>query len=126
MNLTKKSILLLEDEKEQSSALSEILIAEGYDDVETDTTESALKTLESYIPELIIADLKLPDIDCMEFLKDVKKNKFLQKVPFIFLSAMSGLDFASEAKNYGASDYITKPYDIEYLMARIRELISLK
>ncbi len=120
-----KKILFLEDEEELLSSLSGLLREQGYRVEEASTGEMALKKLDSYTPDLIIADIKLPGIDGFDFLAEIRKRPALGATPFVFLTAYNNLTAMSAAKSHGAAEYITKPFDFEYLVARIKQLLPL-
>ncbi|MBI5021876.1 MAG: response regulator [Ignavibacteriales bacterium] len=121
--MKKKNILFLEDEDELLLTLGALLRDQKYNVLETKSAEDALKILKEYTPDLIIADIKLPGIDGFDFFHAVHQNPSYKKIPFIYLTAFNNLKAAIRAKEEGAADYITKPFDLEYLMVRIRELI---
>ena len=120
-----KKILFLEDEAELLAALGNLLRDQGYEVEEANSGESALKKLEKGVPDLIIADIKLPGIDGFDFFTEVRKNEKMAHVPFVFLTAYNNLAAMSMAKTHGAAEYITKPFDFEYLVARIKQLLPL-
>jgi DNA-binding response OmpR family regulator len=120
-----KTILFLEDEEELLTALGSLLRDQGYLVEQAQTGEIALKKLETVVPDLIIADIKLPGIDGFDFFAEVRKKPGLSQVPFVFLTAYNNLTAMSVAKRHGAAEYITKPFEFEYLVARIRQLLPL-
>jgi len=117
-----KTILFLEDEKEYLATLSNLLREQGYRVVEKDKSEDALDEIDSRTPDLILADIKLPGADGFDFFEEVKKREKCRDVPFIFLTAYNNMEASLYAKKHGAADYITKPFDFEYLIARILQL----
>jgi DNA-binding response OmpR family regulator len=119
----KKTILLLEDEDELLLTLGSLLRDQRYNVIEAKTAEDALKTLKEITPDLIIADIKLPGIDGFDFFHVVYQDIRYKSIPFIYLTAFNNLKAAIRAKEEGAADYITKPFDLEYLMVRISGLI---
>lgn len=119
----KKTILFLEDEEELLTALGNLLRDHGYLVVAAESAELALKQLEEGTPDLIIADIKLPGIDGFDFFKEVRQREGFASVPFVFLTAYNNLAAMSFAKKHGAAEYITKPFDFEYLIARIKQLL---
>ncbi|MBI5475242.1 MAG: response regulator [Ignavibacteriales bacterium] len=123
--MKKKNILFLEDEDELLLTLGTLLRDQGYAVIETKTAEEALDLLKKTTPDLIIADIKLPGIDGFDFFHAVQKNYSSKNIPFIYLTAFNNLHAAMTAKAEGASDYITKPFELEYLIVRIRELLPL-
>jgi CheY-like chemotaxis protein len=121
----KKTILFLEDETEYLATLSSLLRDQGYDVVETSTAEDALARIAKGTPDMILADIKIGQgdrADGFDFFEAVRKLEQCRNVPFIFLTAYNNLEAEMYAKKHGASDYITKPFDFEYLIARITQL----
>ena len=121
--MKQKTILLLEDEEELLSTVEALLRDQGYCVETSITAEKALESIEQSLPDLILADIKLPGIDGFDFFKEIQKFEQFQKIPFVFLTAFNNLQAAQEAKRRGAAEYITKPFDFEYLIIRIRELV---
>ena len=119
----KKKILFLEDEKELLTTVSMLLRDQGYQVIDAEKGEDALTLAAETTPDLILADIKLPGIDGFDFLKSVRQLKACEKVPFVFLTAFNDLKAMMNAKKQGASEYITKPFDVEYLVTRIKELV---
>lgn len=113
-------ILLLEDETEQRELLGSVLEGEGYQIIGADSAEIALEKLEKRYPDVIIADIKLPKMDGLEFFHEVKKRPELRNVPFIFVTAFGDPTAIEEVVKLGAT-YITKPYQIEGLLAAIKK-----
>lgn len=119
----KKTILFLEDEAELLSTLTALLNDQGYEVTAKATAEEALRFVQSTAPDLILADIKLPGLDGLDFYKGIRKLEHCRTTPFIFLTAFNNLKAAMEAKRQGAAEYITKPFDFEYLISRVRELV---
>jgi len=118
----KKTILFIEDEKEYLATLSDLLRERGYDVIETNNAEDALVSIGKTPPDMILADIKLPGADGFDFFEQVRKTESCKDVPFIFLTAYNNMEASQYAKKHGAADYITKPFDFEYLIARIIQL----
>ena len=122
----KKLILFLEDELEYLATLSSLLRDQGYDVVETSKAQDAMAAIDTRRPDMILADIKLGQgdqvADGFDFFEQVRKLEQCRNVPFIFLTAYNNLEAEMYAKKHGAADYITKPFDFEYLIARIMQL----
>jgi two-component system KDP operon response regulator KdpE len=110
-------VLLVEDERQIRRFVRTALEAEGWAVHETDTMRQALTDVGTRKPDLIILDLGLPDGDGMEFLHDLRG---WSKVPVIVLSARVGEQDKIEALDAGADDYLTKPFGVGELLARVR------
>ncbi len=122
---SEKTILFLEDEPELLSSVSRLLREEGYRVIDRRTAEEGLTEIGKKNPDLMLVDIRLPGIDGLEFFRTVKSMEEVREKPFIFLTAFNSLKMAMETRQQGAAEYITKPFDFEYLLARIMELAPL-
>lgn len=116
----KDKVLIVEDEQSISNFISMILQASGFDTIVVRTGEEALTMVSSHCPDLIILDLGLPDMDGMEVLKSVRK---WSNLPVVVVSARNHEHDKVEALDYGADDYLVKPFGTSELLARIRTAI---
>ena len=116
----KDKVLIVEDEQSISNFISMILTANGYDTIVVRSGEEPLTMISSHCPDLIILDLGLPDMDGIEVLKSVRKWSSL---PVVVVSARHHEHDKVEALDYGADDYISKPFGTSELLARIRTAI---
>jgi two-component system phosphate regulon response regulator PhoB/two-component system alkaline phosphatase synthesis response regulator PhoP len=82
-----------------------------------------LKSLTHTIPELLLLDLMLPDMDGMEACRRIKSDPALEKLPVIMLTARADIEDRVKGLEYGADDYITKPFDTQELVARIMAVL---
>ena len=119
----KDKVLIVEDEQSISNFISMILTANGYDTIVVRSGEEALTMISSHCPDLIVLDLGLPDMDGIEVLKSVRKWSSL---PVVVVSARHHEHDKVEALDYGADDYISKPFGTSELLARIRTAIRHK
>ncbi len=110
-------VILIEDERQIRRFVRTALEAEGWSVHETGTLRQGLTDAGTRKPDLIILDLGLPDGDGMEFLRDLRG---WSKVPVIVLSARVGERDKIEALDAGADDYLTKPFGVGELLARVR------
>ena len=84
----------------------------------------AIKTLESFSPDIIISDIVMPEMDGLEFCKFVKTNILYSHIPIIFLTARSDIKYKIEGLEYGADAYLEKPFSIEHLEAQTFNLLN--
>jgi two-component system, OmpR family, KDP operon response regulator KdpE len=113
-------ILVVDDDETIRRTLRINLRARGYDVEEVATGHDALSTLDDAPPALVILDLGLPDIDGVEVLRRLRAAS---RTPVIVLSARQQSDDKVEALDEGADDYVTKPFGIDELMARVRSAL---
>ena len=110
-------ILIIEDDRSIRKFFRTILEANRYDVISADTGEEGYSLITSQCPDLVILDLGLPD---MEGVDVIKKIRTWSNMPIIVISARSEDSDKIEALDAGADDYITKPFSVEELLARIR------
>lgn len=113
-------ILIVEDEKRLAEAISEILKAEKYEVDVVNNGNDGLDYGLSDIYDCIILDVMLPGMDGFTILKELRKEKI--STPILMLTAKDEISNKVEGLDYGADDYMTKPFDIEELLARIRSV----
>lgn len=117
----KPYIVVVEDDKPIRNFITASLGAQGFNYIETDKGNEAIALSMSYNPDLIILDLGLPDIDGIEVIDKIRE---WSKIPIIIVSARENERQKIEALDKGADDYLTKPFGIGELLARIR--VSLR
>ncbi|PWU47187.1 DNA-binding response regulator [Micromonospora globispora] len=110
-------ILVVDDEPQILRALRINLRARGYDVEVVDSGAAALKAAASHPPDLVVLDLGLPDLDGVEVIRGLRG---WTAVPIIVLSGRAGSEDKVAALDAGADDYITKPFGVDELLARIR------
>ncbi|GAB4337826.1 MAG: response regulator transcription factor [Phototrophicales bacterium] len=113
-------ILVVEDDEDTAEVVCTLLQEAGYDAVAVDTGELALGEISSQTPDLVLLDLKLPDMNGLEILKTVREHSFL---PMIVLSGYGKDRDRVQALELGADDYMNKPFSPEELIARIKALL---
>ena len=117
MNLKKHTILIVEDEIPVVELLMQLLF--DYHIIISTTGRKALDIIKSEGIDLIILDIRLPDIDGFQICDELKMDDKLQRIPIIFLSGDASIDTKIRAFNNGAVDYITKPFEKDDLIIRI-------
>jgi two-component system KDP operon response regulator KdpE len=110
-------VLIVDDEPPIRRFLRTSLIAEGYLTVEAETGEEALSALAKNRVDIVVLDLGLPDMDGLEVLKRVRADS---TVPVIVLSSRADEPGKVKALDFGADDYVTKPFGMDELLARLR------
>jgi DNA-binding response OmpR family regulator len=113
-------ILIVDDEEDFASTLSERLQIRGYDSKAVFSAEDAVVAVKSAPPEVVLLDLKMPGISGIEVLKAIKQINPSIKV--IMLTGHGAEQGGSEGIAHGASDYMMKPIDIEKLIATIDKI----
>ena len=117
MSNNKYKILVVEDEANICNLLETMLVTNDYQVLIGRTCREGLLMMNSYVPDLVILDLGLPDKDGLEFIKSVRQTNTL---PILVVSARSNERDKVVALDLGADDYITKPFGNAELLARVR------
>lgn len=117
MTNNKYKILVVEDEANIRNLVTTMLETSGYQVIKAKTCVVAQTMFTSHMPDLIVLDLGLPDMDGMSLLEYVRKNSL---TPIIVLSARTDEKDKVLALDKGANDYVTKPFGLAELMARVR------
>ena len=115
--MNKLQILIVEDDSSVKNLMTTTLKAHDYKYIVAETGEDAIRQASTYNPDIILLDLGLPDIDGVDV---IKKIRTWSNVPIIVISARSEDVDKIEALDNGADDYLTKPFSVEELLARIR------
>ncbi|MBQ8803662.1 MAG: response regulator transcription factor [Tyzzerella sp.] len=114
---SKYKILIVEDDTNISNFVKTILSTNGYQALAAKNGKNGEMMFHSHCPDLLILDLGLPDTDGIDFIKMVRETS---DMPIIVLSARTGERDKVEALDFGANDYVTKPFGTDELLARVR------
>jgi len=118
----KYKVLIVEDDKNIASFVQTILETNGYQVLTAQRGQQGILMLSSHVPDLVVLDLGLPDMDGEEFIRIIRKNSM---VPIIVLSARTEECDKVSALDLGANDYITKPFGTAELLARVRASLRI-
>lgn len=122
----KEVILLVDDNFANIDLLRRILQKEGYEIAYAPNGEDALKLVPKLKPHLILLDIMMPGIDGLETCQKLKENKQTQKIPVIFISAKTRPQDIVKGFDVGGADYITKPFYINEVLARVQTQLQLQ
>ena len=117
MSNNKFKILVIEDEANIRSFVQTVLETNGYQVLTAATCQQGTMMFSSHIPDMVILDLGLPDRDGLEFIRVARE---ISAVPILVLSARTTEEDKVAALDLGANDYVTKPFGMAELMARVR------
>jgi len=120
--MARKSILVVDDEKNQREILETILSSEGYDVTTASSGEAAMKFVESRRFDLVLTDLKMTGMSGLELLREL--TNFDKSIIVILLTAHGSVDSAVDALRLGAFDYLQKPYDSEKLLETVSRALN--
>ena len=119
---SRKSILIVDDDKDLRSILGDILSDEGHQVLLADSAEKALERLKEHEPNLLLTDLKMPGMGGHRLFEDCSKR--WPHIPVVILTAHGTVDEALEMIRQGAYDYIAKPYNTQDLLMRISRALE--
>ncbi len=117
-----EKILIVDDDKDMRELLSDILKTEGYVTITAEDAKKALKEITAHPPAVVLLDIKLPGLDGIGVLKEIKKID--EDIIVIILTAYGGIQSAVGAIKLGAFDYFTKPFNNEELILEIKKALQ--
>ena len=113
-------VLIVEDEVEMRTSIGEFLQKQGYTVCEAEDGEEALAKTFTEKPDLILLDLRLPKVDGYQVCQTLKGNPITSMIPIIMITALTATPQKIKGIEHGADDYVSKPFDLEELAARIK------
>ena len=116
-------ILIVEDEEKLAIILKNFFVKNNFDAIIVNDGEDAVYTAENIKPDIILLDWMLPNISGIEVCRQIRQKKDIKKTPIIFLTAKGEEKDKLQGLDYGADDYITKPFSQIELLARIKALL---
>jgi PleD family two-component response regulator len=116
-------ILVVEDQPETAEMLTSYFQTQGYEVTSVGWGKDALSFAKKTVPDLIVLDIRLPDIDGYEVCKRLRGNRRTAQVPVIFLTEKRERSDRLRGLKLGAVDYITKPFDVQELRLRVRNVL---
>lgn len=122
--LAKKKILVVEDSRVSRIVLCKFLQDHGYEPIEAGNGRAALSQLAVDVPDLVILDLILPDIDGYEIFSQMKDDPRTRNIPVIILTSRDSLVDRLRGRMSGSDEYVTKPFKNEVLLAKLQRYLS--
>jgi signal transduction histidine kinase len=123
---TQGNILIIDDAPENLQLLSKTLSEQGYIVRGALKGQMGIKAAQSAPPDLILLDIKMPDIDGYEVCEIIKNDPNIKEIPVIFLSALDDVWDKVKAFQVGGIDYITKPFQVEEVLARVKNQLLIR
>jgi DNA-binding response OmpR family regulator len=118
------SILVVDDDLELTEMLLAYFKAQGYQVAAANSGEAAVVACETAVPDMVILDINMPDIDGFEVARRLRTKRVTKDLPIIFLTGNEGREDRLEGLQLGADDYMTKPFDVQELRLRIRNSLT--
>jgi len=119
----RETILLVEDNAELKSFIKTMLTP-YYEVMEASNGKDGYDIAAKELPDFIVSDIMMPEMDGMEMLQLIRKNNDISHIPIILLSAKTDIETKFIGLDYGADDYITKPFSVKYLRSRINNIMK--
>lgn len=123
--LSECTVLIVDDTEENLDILVEAL-ADNYEVSVAMDGETALESIEMELPDIILLDIIMPGMDGYEVCRKIKSNRRTGSIPIIFLTAITDIESKAKGFELGAVDYITKPFEILEVKARVRTHLTLE
>jgi DNA-binding response OmpR family regulator len=120
----KSKILVVEDDQDLADMLNSYLRVQGYEVVIANWGEEGIQTAQTGRPDLLILDIRLPDIDGFEVARRLRADRKTSKIPIIFLTERRERNDKLAGLELGADDYITKPFDVQEMRLRVRNVLK--
>jgi len=120
----KSKILVVEDDLDVAEMLNAYFRVQGYEVFTVNWGEDGVRACQTINPDLVVLDIRLPDIDGYEVARRLRTDRRTQDVPIIFLTEKRDRDDRLHGLEIGADDYITKPFDIQELRLRVRNALQ--
>ena len=124
--LTNKDILIVDDTADNLRILSSILTKEGYKVRKALNWKMAFTACKTQLPDLIILDIMMPDVDGYEICRRFKLNSKTNDIPIIFISALDDIFDKVKAFEVGGVDYISKPFEFAEVIVRVQNQLQLR
>ena len=120
----KSKILIIEDDLDVAEMLNAYFRVQGYDVLTVNWGEDGVRSCQTIHPDLVILDIRLPDIDGYEVARRLRGDRRTSEVPIIFLTEKRDRSDRLQGLEIGADDYITKPFDVQELRLRVRNALK--
>jgi DNA-binding response OmpR family regulator len=120
----KSKILIVEDDLDVAEMLNAYFRVQGYEVFTVNWGEDGVRAAQTILPDLVILDIRLPDIDGYEVARRVRSDRRTNEIPIIFLTEKRERVDRLQGFEVGADDYITKPFDVQELRLRVRNALK--
>ena len=120
----KRRVIFIVDDMEVNLVIGKNALTEKYGVYTFESGLQMLKVLEAIVPDLILLDIKMPEMDGYEILEKLKSDKLTSAIPVVFLTAMDNGENQQKGLSLGAIDYIIKPFSEPLLLERVDALLQ--
>lgn len=123
-NTPPATILIVDDDPVITTLLTRTLLKADYEVISASTANEAFDRIEEAVPDLVISDVMMPEMDGFEFLKRLRSRKATAYIPVIMLTAKTTSEDIIDGTTLGADDYLTKPVDLKVLLAKVQNKLA--
>lgn len=124
--VSKEDILVVDDKPDNLRLLSTMLVERGYKVRKALNGEMALMAIYASLPDLILLDINMPNMNGYQVCDTLRQSQLTQHLPIIFISALDDVTDKVEAFRRGGNDYITKPFELEEVVARVENQLKIR
>ena len=118
------TVMVVDDNEAQRTIVGDILVAEGYEPLLAASGRDALSALRRVVPALMILDFRIPDIDGLEVVRQLKAEPRLAAIPVIMVTGNAERSFILNGRKLGVTDFIVKPFNRSTLMAKVARVMN--
>ena len=119
-------ILVVEDQEDNRRILRDLLASAGFDTVEAVTGEEGVRLAGEHVPDLILMDIQLPDIDGYEATRRIKSDPALSGIPIIAVTSYALSGDEEKAMEAGCDGYVAKPFSPRALLQKVRDQLQIR
>ncbi len=120
----RKKVLIVDDERLTRAVLQHNVVLAGYDVVVASNGHEAMEKIEEAVPDLIVVDLVMPDMNGFEMCRRIRSNEQTTKTPIIVVSSLQSQTDIEDAKSAGANVYLTKPIKPQEFIDQVKKFIG--
>lgn len=124
--ITDSIVMVVDDLPENIEIVKLILKSQGLRSISVLHSTEVLQAAQQHVPDLILLDISMPEIDGIEVCRLLKADEFLRHIPVVFVSSLTEKATVVRGLQAGAVDYVSKPFDIQELLARVRTHLEIK
>ena len=117
-------IMVVEDDEQASALIAEVLKMEGYDPIVVNESSKAMQMAEATLPHAFLLDLMMPPPDGFKLCRMLRANRNFKHTPILIVTALNDTDSRIVAIGAGANDYLVKPFRINELAAKVKDLLD--
>ena len=121
--LRPQTVLLVDDESPWLDAVKMAVEGEKFHVITANSAEAALRQLRRKIPDLILSDVRMPEMNGFDLYEKIRKDPKFRNIPYVFMSSIDDFDAKHTAKQLGADDYVEKPIDTETVKKIVLNLL---